>query len=189
MGKAKKMGKGGLLPRSYMEALREGNIPVVMRHVNAGVHPDLRDTMGLRAASVVIGSKNSARNLQRLYEKGSNLRAKEGMGKSLAHEAVLSGDIDAFIKLKELGMPVDSFDEYGTRPVDMAAHTRSTEFLKVMRDLGVKFGRKNKKGKLPEEYADKYTAEVIKALRERRKIPKERPSRKFARAYAKELRS
>lgn len=123
-----------------LEAARSGDLDT-MRYLLLERHPrvdaDCRDRDGRTPimAAAAAGNKNGV--VQKLWKLGSDISAKDNMGRQCIHAAAANGDVQLFKWFLKRGANLDSEDKRGRKPFHVAAQTGKVEILEYIRDAKI----------------------------------------------------
>lgn len=138
----------------FLTAIARNDKQEVIRLLDAGVNPDVKDADGRTALMhAVIDGKDELTEL--LIARRSNLNAQDGRGFSALHFAAQDYRVKATEALLHAGAAVDLRDGFGNTPLWRAVFNSQGrwEIIKLLLKHGADRQAKNKSGKSPVDLA------------------------------------
>jgi len=138
-------------PQDIFEAAKEGRIQD-LEQLAAQVGPNTRNGLG-RTPVHFATIANQIEAIQRLFELGADINARDITGLTPLHQAAHAGNIDVIKRLIQLGANIHAESVSGMRPLHYAAREGEAEAFQALLDLGADVNAQDLNGSQAAHYA------------------------------------
>lgn len=153
-------------PSPLIEAVRVGNLPLVLSLLDEGMNPDDKDSLdGISALMEAVLAKRLDL-VDLLIQRGADVSAQDNAGYTALHFAARDNEVAIAERLLAAGAPVDAADEHGISPLGRATYDRRgfREMIELLIRHGAEPGRPNKHGISPRDLAKTAPNPEVRAL-------------------------
>ena len=152
--------------KAFMQAAREGRLPVLEKLLNDGIDVNVQDADGDTALIQASWDGNPA-TVKFLLDKGADVNAENNNGYTALIWASFYGRTEVVKLLLDKGADINAKDKYGYTALIWASRNGHTEIVKVLLNAGADINAKNNAGETALMKASFYGyTEVVKLLKQ-----------------------